>query len=149
MGGFPYSITPKANVSCITVNMMRMYINTLRPRQNDRLSQTTFSNAFSWIKNLEFGLKFQWSLFLRAQLLIFQYWFRWWLGAGQATAHYLNQWWFRLPTYMCVTRPHWIKTKFSTVLLDYDKFKSIVIEDCNRMGVIYFVTMYTVNPRLT
>ena len=31
--------------------------------------QTTLSNAFSWMKMLEFGLKFHWSLFLRLQTL--------------------------------------------------------------------------------
>ena len=57
------------------------------------ISQTTLSNAFSWMKMLEFRLNFHWSLFLRFQLKIFQHWFRWWLGADQATSHYLNQWW--------------------------------------------------------
>ena len=38
--------------------------------------QTTFSNAFSWIKSHEFWLRFQWSLFLRVQLIIFEHWFR-------------------------------------------------------------------------
>ena len=56
--------------------------------------QTTFSNAFSWMKMFKFRLKFHWSLFPRVQLTIFQHWFRWWLGAGQATSHYLKQWWF-------------------------------------------------------
>ena len=37
--------------------------------------------------------KFHWSLFISVQLTIFQHWFRWWLGADQATSHYLNQWW--------------------------------------------------------
>ena len=55
--------------------------------------QTTFSNAFSWMKMFKFRLKFQWSMFPRVQLTIFQHWFRWWLGAGQETSHYLNQWW--------------------------------------------------------
>ena len=59
----------------------------------DAISQTTFANAFSWMKMFKFLLKFHWSLFLRAQLTIFQHWFRWWLGADQATSHYLNQWW--------------------------------------------------------
>ena len=56
------------------------------------ISQTTFSNAFSWMEMHEFRLRFHWSLFLRFQLTIFQHWFRWWLGADQATSHYLNQW---------------------------------------------------------
>ena len=55
--------------------------------------QTTLSNAFSWMKMLEFRLRFHWSLFLRVQLTIIQHWIRWWLGADQATSHYLNQWW--------------------------------------------------------
>ena len=55
--------------------------------------QTTFSNAFSWMKIIKFWLKFHLSLFLRVQLTIFHHWFRWWLGAVQATSHYLNQWW--------------------------------------------------------
>ena len=56
------------------------------------VSQTTLSNAFSWVKMLEFRLRYHWSLFLRVQLT-FHHWFRQWLGAGQATSHYLNQWW--------------------------------------------------------
>ena len=55
--------------------------------------QTTVSNGFSLMKMYEFRLKFHWSLFPRVQLTIFQHWFRKWLGAVQATSHYLNQWW--------------------------------------------------------
>ena len=55
--------------------------------------QTTFSNAFSRMKMYEFRLRFHWILFLRFELTIFQHWFRKWLGADQATCHYLNQWW--------------------------------------------------------
>ena len=39
-------------------------------------SQTTLSNAFSWMKMLEFRLRFHWSLFLRFQLTLFQHCFR-------------------------------------------------------------------------
>ena len=42
----------------------------------DAISQTTFSNAFSWMKLFEYQLKFHWSLFLRAQLTIPQHWLR-------------------------------------------------------------------------
>ena len=55
-------------------------------------SQTTLSNAFSWMKMLEFRFKFHWSLFIRVQFTTVQHWFRYSLGAGQATSHYLNQW---------------------------------------------------------
>ena len=55
-------------------------------------SQTTLSNASTWMKILEFRLKFHWSLFLRVLSTIFQHWFWKWPGADQATSHYLNQW---------------------------------------------------------
>ena len=42
----------------------------------DAISQTTFSSAFSWMKMFELWLKFDWSLFLRVKLTIFQHWFR-------------------------------------------------------------------------
>ena len=51
-------------------------VNTLRPRQMDAISQTTFSSAFSWMKMFEFRFEFHRSLFLRVQLTIFQHWFR-------------------------------------------------------------------------
>ena len=54
--------------------------------------QTTVSKRFSWMETFEFRLKFHWSLSLRLQSTIFQHWFRQWLGADQATSHYLNQW---------------------------------------------------------
>ena len=55
------------------------------------MSQKTYSSAFSWMKMLKFRFEFHRSLFLRVQLTIFQHWFGWWLGADQATIHYLNQ----------------------------------------------------------
>ena len=56
--------------------------------------QATFWNAFSFMKMYKIWIRFHWSLFLRVQLTIFQHWLRWWLGDGQATWHYLRQWWF-------------------------------------------------------
>ena len=40
------------------------------------ISQTTFSNAFPWMKIYEFRLISHWSLFLRVRLSMFQPWFR-------------------------------------------------------------------------
>ena len=57
------------------------------------ISQTAFSNEFSWMKMYEYRFKNHWSLFLRVQLTISQYWIRKWLGADQATSHYVDQWW--------------------------------------------------------
>ena len=69
---------------------------TLTHRGRDKMAvifQTTFSNAFSWMKVYKFRLRFHWCLFPRAQLKIFKHWFIYWLGAGQVTSHYLKQWW--------------------------------------------------------
>ena len=56
-------------------------------------------------------------------LTISQHWLRWWLGAGQARSHYVNQWWPCSLTHMCVTRPqlvlNWYWKEFSTMLIDF------------------------------
>ena len=63
------------------------------------ISQTTFWNAFSWMKMCKFRLRFYWSLFLRVQLTICLHWFSQWVGAIQVTSHYLNQLWL---VYWCI-----------------------------------------------
>ena len=40
------------------------------------ISQTLFSDAFSWMTSFVFWLKIHWSLFQRVQLTITQHWFR-------------------------------------------------------------------------
>ena len=68
------------------------------------ISQTTFSNAFSWMKIFKFRLRFRWCFFPRFQLTIFHHWFRWWLVAIPSLVQImawrrpgdkplLNQWW--------------------------------------------------------
>ena len=42
----------------------------------DTISQTMFSNAFSWMKMYKFRFRFHLSLFLRVQLTTYQRWFR-------------------------------------------------------------------------
>ena len=51
------------------------------------------ASAFCRIKMYKFRLRFHRTLFPRVQLTIFQHWLRWWLCAGRATSHCLNQWW--------------------------------------------------------
>ena len=79
----------ESNGCCYVANKV---INTSRPRQNSiaAILQKTLSNAFSRMNMLEFRLQFRWSSFLRVQSTIFQHWVRKWLGADQATSHYLN-----------------------------------------------------------
>ena len=91
--GFPVMLLWQNRLGLITLRVL----NTLRPRQNGR--QMILSNAFSWMKILEFRLKFHWSLFLRVLLTIFQHWFWKWLGAVQATSYCLNQCWL---AYWCI-----------------------------------------------
>ena len=76
--------------------------------------QTAFLSAFSSMTMHEFWLKVHWSLFLTVQLTIFQHWFRWWLGAYQATSHYLNQWWL---DYRQIYRPRWGLNKMAAIVL--------------------------------
>ena len=51
--------------------------------------------------------EFHWSLFPRVQLTTFQNWFRWWLGADQATSHYLNQYWHNSLKHICGIWGRW------------------------------------------
>ena len=74
------------------VIVMGFYLTHWRRDKMTAIFQTAFSIAFSWVTIVVFWWKFHWTLFPWIQLTIFQHWFRWWLGAGQATSHYLNQW---------------------------------------------------------
>ena len=57
--------------------------------QNSRNFAQVVSNVFSWMKSFVFWLKFHWSLFFRAQLIITMNW----LGTKYSASHYLNQFW--------------------------------------------------------
>ena len=56
--------------------LSRLWFNTLRPRRRAAISQTTLSNAFSWMIIFEFRIRLHGNLFQRVQLTIFQHWFR-------------------------------------------------------------------------
>ena len=75
-------------------------LNTLRPRQHGRrfiddILKGIFLNENVW-NSIKISLKCVPN--------------RSWLGADQATSHYLNQWWHSLKTHICVTRAQWVKT---------------------------------------
>ena len=72
------------------------------------ISQTIFSDAFSWMKSFVFWLKFHWGLFLSFLLAITQHCFRYWVGAEKATSHYLNQCWPASLMHICSTRAKWV-----------------------------------------
>ena len=67
------------------------------------ISQTTFSNAFSWMKMHEFCLRFHWNLFLRFNNIpvLIQIMASCWPGDKPLSEPVL----VRLSTHICVTRP--------------------------------------------
>ena len=66
---------------------------TLRPGQNWRHYADDIFNCIFLNENVWIPIKISLKFVPKVQLTIFQHWFRWWLGADQATSHYLNQWW--------------------------------------------------------
>ena len=84
------------------------HITPSHPDKMAAISQTTFSNLFSSMKIFEFRFECHWNLFWRTQLTVSLHWFRWWLGAEQATSHYLNQCWPRSLTHICDARQRWV-----------------------------------------
>ena len=107
---------------CVDENMPWVHASNLtRTRNNtksthwgrDKMAATLADDTFKCKfvnENILISIKkIHWSLFLMVQLTICQHWFRLWLGAVQATNHFLNQWCYNLPTHLCVTRPQWVK----------------------------------------
>ena len=70
--------------------------------------QTTISNAFSWMKMIEFWFEFHWKLFPGVRLTINQHWSRWWLDSEQATSHCLNWCWLSSQMHICCTKWKWV-----------------------------------------
>ena len=85
----------------------------------DKTLQTIFSKAFFLMIFYKFLLRFNWDLIPIIQLTIFQHWFRYRLGAGQAPSHYLSQWWLSLLTLISVTRTQWVYGKETLTLVCY------------------------------
>ena len=76
----------------IEYKLIAWCFNTLKPIQYIHHFADGIFQRISWTKMYELRLKFHWS-FLRAQITTSQHWKWKWLGADQATSHYLNQWW--------------------------------------------------------
>ena len=82
---------------------MIMRLNTLRPKKCRHYTDDILN------ENLEFRLTFHLILFLMVKLTIFQQWLRKWLGANQATSHYMDRYWLLLLTCVCVTWLQWVE----------------------------------------
>ena len=74
--------------------------------------QTKISNEIPWIFLFSISKKNVIYTYSKrsGRLTINYHWFRKWIGAKQATNHYLNQWWSRLRTHVCITRLRWLNT---------------------------------------
>ena len=70
--------------------------------------QTTFANAFSWLKCTNFAIKFDWSLFLKDRIDNIPALVQIMAWRHQATSHYLNQRWPSQLTHICVTLLQWV-----------------------------------------
>ena len=69
-------------------------LNSLRPRQNGRLFVDDTFKCIFLNENIRILIKISLQFIPKyPQLTNVNHWFRWWLGADQATSHYLNQWW--------------------------------------------------------
>ena len=79
-------------ITWLTLKMGKNHIVNIEAEQNGRHFPGDIFKCLSGIKMYKFRLIFHLSLCPMVQLPIFQHWFRWWLGAVQATSHYLNQW---------------------------------------------------------
>ena len=90
-------------VYCFYQNYTICQDNTWTPRQNgchftEDISKNIFVNANVWV-SIKIDLQ------QRVQITITKHWFRHWLGAGEATSQYPDQWCHSLMTHMCVTWP--------------------------------------------
>ena len=93
----------------------------------DGISKWFFLNG---IRMVDFRFEFPWNLFPRVQLTISQHWFRLWLGAKQATSHYLNWRWPSPSMHICCTRRRWVKVCVAWLLMSanmtIDQFASLL-----------------------
>ena len=67
---------PNGALGTSVVRKPRRYHIEAETRCMAAIFQTTFSNAFSWMKMFKFRLRCHWTLFPSVQLTIFQHWFR-------------------------------------------------------------------------
>ena len=90
--------------------MCDLWLNTLRWRQNGRQFPDDKFKCISFDENVWISLKMSMKFVPKVRinnitsLVLIMAW------CGQATSHYLNQWWFILLTHICVTWPRWVNS---------------------------------------
>ena len=101
---------------------LERWVNTLWPRQDKMapISQTTFSNAFSWLKMYKFQLRFHWSLFPRVKFTIFHpalvQIMAWHRPGDKPLSEPMM---IILLTHICVTQPQWVNYMASDMTMAY------------------------------
>ena len=105
------------------------------------------------MKMFELRFKFHWNLFLGVKITIFQHWFRLWLGAVQATIHYLNQWWLMyallglnglIRWFDCRCLAIWLIQNFTPCTILYISVSDCilgVLENVDRLFVLFRLQM--------
>ena len=68
-------------------------INTWRQRQNGRHFADSIFKCILTNENVRISMKISLKFVAKVPINNIQHWVRWWLGANQATNHYLYQWW--------------------------------------------------------
>ena len=101
----------------------------------DAISQTPFSSTFSWMKMLEFRLKFHWSLFPRAELTIFQHWFQIMVWRRPSDKPLSEPMMVSLATHICVTRPQWLNEHIANAHLDRRYFDNKYWATCTYLDI--------------
>ena len=84
------------------------WFNTLRPRRSGSHFQTTFSNAFSWMKIVVVWSKFHWNLQGPINNIPVSVQIMGWRRSGDKPLP--EPMMFSLMTHICLTRPQWDKT---------------------------------------
>ena len=105
-----FTIHPRCTFTANHWSLVSIYVNTLKPKPNghrfaDEIFKVIIVNQNCW--NLTKKITEKCSQMFNKQYANIG---SEWLGAGQATSHYLNQWWPSWPMYMYVTRPKRVNT---------------------------------------
>ena len=96
---------------------------TLRARQMDAISQTIFSNAFSWMKMFEFRLKFHWIFVPKCPINNIPAMVQIMAWRRPSNMPLSEPMVVSLPTHICLARPQRVKQPSYYLLLKYSYHK--------------------------
>ena len=105
----PISLKVVVNKTCDEFTAwVRFNTSISRPRQNDLRFQDEIFKSIFLNKHFCILMKISRKIcsLVQGPIEIFQHWFRWWLGSGQATKNYPSQWRFNLMTHICTLGPN-------------------------------------------